>query len=172
MIHLKGDPKFPCRNYDAGEYHQCLEEEYSRQFVSILNCSLPWISEKRDVWCKDNLNISDQIIGQHYNLIDQVSYGKADIGTCLSPCKITSFEVEDIGFYSVKNYRGMVIAFSNEVEVLTSELQISAKTFLTRVGGVIGVGKEFFWIILSCFSFIKLFLTVLRAYKTDSENPV
>ena len=66
---------------------------------------------------------------------------------------MTSFEVEDIGFFSSqRNLRGMTFAFADEVEVTTTELQIGAKTLLTRVGGVIGVGKEFLWIILCGFT--------------------
>ena len=44
--HLLEDRNFPCRNYKLGEYDDCLKEEYNRQFIEILNCTLPWVSDK------------------------------------------------------------------------------------------------------------------------------
>ena len=82
---------------------------------------------------------------------------------------MTSYEVEDIGFFTSKNIRGMAFAFADEVEVTTSELQIGTKTLLTRVGGVIGVGKEFLWIILCGLSGIKLIATIMKK-KGNKEN--
>ena len=163
--HLAEDRNFPCRNYKFGEYDRCLEEEYSRQFIEIINCTLPWVSDRESLWCSNNLNISSSDIGKLNNLIDKILYGKADQGSCLSPCKTTSFEVEDIGFFSSKNIRGMAFAFADEVEVTTTELQIGAKTLLTRVGGVIGVGKEFLWIILCGLSGIKVIRTIFTKYR-------
>lgn len=154
--HLEEDDNFQCRTYRPGEYHQCLQKEYSRQFSDILNCTPHWLTERAELWCDDHLNVPFQTISKYRNLLDQVAYGKANIGNCLRPCRKTSFEVEDIGFYSVQNVSGLVIAFDEEVEVETSELQISPKTFLTRVGGVIGVGKEFLWIVLCCLSVLKV----------------
>ena len=108
-------------------------------------------------------------MGRINNLIDKILYRKADPGSCLSPCKTTSFEVEDIGFLPLKTIRGMVFAFADEVEVTTTELQIGTKTLLTRVDGVIGVGKEFLWIILCGLSGIKLIATIMKK-KGNKEN--
>ena len=167
--HLENDRNFPCRNYNFGEYENCLEEEYSRQFIEIINCTLPWVNERRSLWCSNNINISTPNIGRLNDLIDKILYGKADPRSCLSPCKMASYEVEDIGFFSSKNIRGMAFAFADEVEVTTSELQIGTKTLLTRVGGVIGVGKEFLWIILCGLSGIKLIATIMKK-KGNKEN--
>ena len=133
--------------------------------MEIINCTLPWVSDRQALWCSNNLNVSASNIGKLNNLIDKILYGKADQGSCLSPCKVTSFEVEDIGFLSLKNVRGMAFAFADDVEVTTSELQIGTKTLLTRVGGVIGVGKEFLWIILCGLSGIKVITTILTKSK-------
>ena len=78
--------------------------------------------------------------------------------------------MEQVGIFSVKNLRGLIIAFDDEVEVETSELQISPKTFLTRIGGIIGVGKEFLWIILCAFSVVKLFAKILEAKSKQITN--
>ena len=168
--HLLEDRNFPCRNYKLGEYDDCLEEEYDRQFIEILNCTLPWVSDKHPLWCRNNLKISASKMGRVNNLIDKILYGKADPGSCLSPCKLTSFEVEDIGFLSSQHLRGMIFSFADEVEVTTSELQVGTKTLLTRVGGVIGVRKEFLWIILCGFSGIKVLATILKTKSTKVSN--
>ena len=44
---------------------------------------------------------------------------------------------------------GLYVSVDNQVELLTSHLTIQTMTLLTRIGGLIGVGKEFLWIILS-----------------------
>ena len=168
--HLEEDRKFPCRNYKLGEYEDCLEEEYSRQFIEIINCTLPWVNEKQSLWCSNNRNISASEMGRLNNLIDRILYGKANQGSCLSPCKMTNFEVEDIGFFNSKTLRGMAFAFADEVEVTTTKLQIGTKTLLTRVGGVIGVGKEFLWIILCGLSGIKLIATILKTKTTNANK--
>ena len=161
---------YVCRNYKLGEYDRCLEDEFSRQFIEIINCTLPWVSDSESLWCSNKIKISAANIGRLNNLIDKILYGKADPGSCLSPCKMTSFEVEDIGFFSSQNYRGMAFAFADEVEVTTSKLQVGTKTLLTRVGGVIGVGKEFLWIILCGLSGIKVLTTILRTKGTKLNN--
>ena len=161
--HLEGGKNFHCKNYDRGEYEECLEEEYSRQCLDILNCTLPWVTENRDLWCEDNLQIASQKLGSFLNLVDQILYGKTDPGPCLTPCTLTSYQVEQVGVYNdANNLRGIIIAFDDEVEVETSELQISAKTFLTRVGGIIGVGKEFLWMMLCAVSVVKLLVKILE----------
>ena len=64
----------------------------------------------------------------------------------------------------------MAFAFADEVEVTTTKLQIGTKTLLTRVGGVIGVGKEFLWIILCGLSGIKLIATILKTKTTNANK--
>ena len=51
-----------------------------------------------------------------------------------------------------------------ETEVLqtVSSLQIGVKTLTTRVGGIIGVGKELLWILIFCFN--TLFTFIITGY--------
>ena len=58
-IHPENDPQFPCKKHDyKGEYNQCLEEEFTRQSLKILNCTPPWMTDNQDIWCKHNVNLS------------------------------------------------------------------------------------------------------------------
>ena len=43
----------------------------------------------------------------------------------------------------------MFINFDTEVDQTQSELTIEPMTLLTRIGGIVGVGKEFLWIIIT-----------------------
>ena len=49
---------------------------------------------------------------------------------------------------------GIRIEFDQEVLVEESVMTIEALTFLTRLGGIIGVGKEFLWMILFVLTYI------------------
>ena len=49
------------------------------------------------------------------------------------------------------NKYGMKIYFNNDVEVTKSHLTIDSLTLMSRIGGIIGVGQAFAWIILFCF---------------------
>ena len=49
---------------------------------------------------------------------------------------------------------GLFINFDREVEETRSQLNISPLTLLTRIGGIIGVGKEFLWIIITLATYL------------------
>ena len=55
-----------------------------------------------------------------------------------------------------KGLFGLSIAFDNIVEQTVSDWQINPVTLLTRIGGIIGVGKELLWVILFFCSLITL----------------
>ena len=53
---------------------------------------------------------------------------------------------------------GLFIEVEEKVEVLESMFTINEMTLVTRIGGIIGVGKEFLWItILAIGAIIKFF---------------
>ena len=43
---------------------------------------------------------------------------------------------------------GVNLLFDRHVSLTETELSVTEMTFLTRIGGAIGVGKEFLWMIL------------------------
>ena len=59
------------------------------------------------------------------------------------------------------NPGGIVIDFNNVLEMKVTSWQVSVETLTTRIGGVIGVGKELLWVaillITSSVSFLSLF---------------
>ena len=46
------------------------------------------------------------------------------------------------------NKYGLFIQFEDVIETIETSFVIDTRTMLTRIGGTIGVGKEFLWIIL------------------------
>ena len=59
-------------------------------------------------------------------------------------------------------FTGMYIDFHGEVEVRSSELQITVKTMVTRIGGVIGVWKNVLWTIIFSVTSIGTLISFLR----------
>ena len=51
----------------------------------------------------------------------------------------------------------MMVMIMIQVEETRAHLSIGKLTLLTRVGGIIGVGKEFLWIMITLLSFILTF---------------
>ena len=62
------------------------------------------------------------------------------------------------------NRHGVILTFNNEVELIKSELTVSFQTLITRVGGILGVGRTLTWIIN------KVFDCVLFAYNKIRES--
>ena len=65
-----------------------------------------------------------------------------------------------MGFLDSKEGSGIYVDVENVVEETISSLQIGAKTLTTRVGGIIGVGKNLFWILAFLFSYIRTALSL------------
>ena len=60
-VHVEGDPEFPCRNYKFnGEYNKCLEDEFTRQSLELLNCTPPWMTDNQNIWCQQNVNGTEE----------------------------------------------------------------------------------------------------------------
>ena len=56
------------------------------------------------------------------------------------------------GFESRTDQYGLILYFDKEVEVTEVKYSIGFITFLTRLGGIIGVGKELLWVLISIFT--------------------
>ena len=64
----------------------------------------------------------------------------------------------------------MYIDFHGEVEVRSSELQITVKTMVTRIGGVIGVWKNVLWTIIFSITSIGTLISFLRKNSKIAER--
>ena len=79
---------------------------------------------------------------------------------CGSIPSFSSYKVDKDGFDDADGESGLFVAFDNEVVETRHKLEIGSKTLVTRIGGVIGVGKELFWIIIFIITSSGLFETL------------
>ena len=63
--------------------------------------------------------------------------------------------------------KGLRIEFEPEVILEENLLTIEALTFLTRVGGIIGVGKEFLWLIMFFVTYFVTFQSKLLKFNFE-----
>ena len=104
-LRLEDDPKVHCRNYhnpkDYAEVQnyisiiitialpitlfQCLDEDFENQFMNAMNCSPPYITEKKNLWCREAVNMSPGAA----SLVSKFSDGRKQSERCLPPCKVT-----------------------------------------------------------------------------------
>ena len=92
-IHLEENPNYICRSYSsAGQYDSCLEQEFTRQSVSLLHCVPPWLTEDQTNWCRSHINVSSHKSEQIKYFLEKLSFGKAQVGDCLSPCRTTWYD--------------------------------------------------------------------------------
>ena len=77
--------------------------------------------------------------------------------------------MEEIKTSAAKNLFGLTIVFDNVVEKTISNWQIEPVTLLTRIGGIIGVGKELLWVLIITGSFVIFAVNYLTyRYKVKS----
>ena len=55
-----------------------------------------------------------------------------------------------------------MISFEQEVEVTKSSWNIDARTLLSKIGGFIGISKNFLWLILLLMSSITVLISHLK----------
>ena len=150
-VKLENDPAYHCIDYRVeGEYARCIENEIIRQNSYFLNCTPPWMTDNIDLWCKGKYTIDSYLTGLKYlNFLGEISVSEADPGTCSVPCRVKRYDVKEIGMKQSKyGYKGMVIWFEKQVEITKSALQIGPKTLISKIGGFIGISKNFLWIII------------------------
>ena len=66
--------------------------------------------------------------------------------------------MQHVGFQPTSDRSGVKVVLETEVLQTVSSLQIGVKTLATRVGGIIGVGKELLWILIFCFTTVSTFI--------------
>ena len=76
-----------------------------------------------------------------------------------------------IGFDERKDRYGMFVRFSREMDVHRSLLNVETLTLLTRIGGIIGVGKQFLWIAITINAILLSAMTkLISCFHIKSEN--
>ena len=90
--------------------------------------------------------------------------GKGDVEGCPKPCNRMKFDSRMTGDDPFEKVFGLFVEVEEKIEVLESMFTINEVTLVTRIGGIIGVGKEFLWItILAIGSIIKFFKIIKKS---------
>ena len=83
------------------------------------------------------------------NILNLILDGIADFGPCYQPCKTMTFVSKYVGVEPFKpKVSAIFVHFEPKVSVAETKFLINEITLMTRIGGIIGVGKEFLWVIL------------------------
>ena len=128
---------------------QCLRKAYMKKEMELLTCVPPWMTSKKDHWCTNLINTTSENKRKITNYLNKIMKGKASKGDCLPICKSVWYKTTKIGHDERKDRYGLYVEFHHEVILASNHLSIEPMTLLTRIGGIIGVGKEFFWVIIS-----------------------
>ena len=75
-----------------------------------------------------------------------------------------------MGFDARTDRFGLFVQFDQNVEMTISKLQIGMKTLATRFGGIIGVGKEFLWVLIFTFTSIRTLLALCKNISQTSDH--
>ena len=87
--HQEDDPNYSCRNYLPTQYDLCLETEFTRQTLELLNCTPPWMTDSRELWCPPLLQLDRTVEEEMILLFDRILHGNGEVGHCYVPCKKT-----------------------------------------------------------------------------------
>ena len=144
-------------DYKSSLFFQCLKKEYTKKEIELLTCVPPWMTSQKDHWCTQLINTTSENKRKISNHLNKVMKGKLSKGDCLPLCKSVWYKTTKIGHDERNDRYGLYVEFHQEVIFSSNHLSIEPMTLLTRIGGIIGVGKEFFWVIISMSGFLILF---------------
>ena len=166
-VHYEEEPKYPCKDYqNIGEYDKCLEDDLLDELHKIANITPPWLTDNSDLWWRENITFkSGEIRAKYYLLFEKVNFLSYYTKKCLVPCRRNTFELKHNGMLESANNSGFAVWLDRFVSRTTSEPQISPMTLITRLGGIIGVGKNLLWIIVLLFSSITFITRKCRRQK-------
>ena len=117
--------------------------------MEVLTCIPPWMTSKKDQWCTKLINTTSENKRKITNYLDTVLKGRASRGECLPICKSVWYKTTKNGHDEREDRYGLYVEFRQKFILTSNHLSIEPMTLLTRIGGIIGVGKEFFWVIIS-----------------------
>ena len=92
QYNLEDDPLFYCRHYPhLGDFDTCLESSYILQTGNIANCSPPWLTGRREVWCPPLILLAPDQRERLDVMLDNIvnNQDRETSHTCPDPCRQT-----------------------------------------------------------------------------------
>ena len=81
---------------------------------------------------------------------------------CLPPCSSTLFNVKLKNYESNEDVNAIYIEFKSMIEIKNTHYKLDTFTLLSNLGGVIGLGRNAFWLIASIGGILKLLLYLTK----------
>ena len=125
------------------------------------------MTENEEYWCKGEYQLASVSAARNYiYFLSQITFSETDPGKCSVPCKIKRYQAKNIGKkQSEERGRGVIVWFQSEVDRTTSDWQLDEFTFLSKIGGHIGISKNFLWVLIMIASSIGVCLVHLNKCK-------
>ena len=169
---IEGDPKYECIDYKTkGKYAKCIENEIIRENSKFLNCTPPWMTENETLWCIGKNKLNNNSRKPYFNFIADIIKSKANEEKCLVPCKVKKFEAREISksAYIKVSQLGLRVVFENDVDVIKSSWQMDEITLLSKIGGFIGISKNFLWLIILLISSTSALISYLNVQRFNKQ---
>ena len=101
----------------------------------------PWLVDDQEKWCNESFFIDAEVEESYKFSLGKIMEGRADVGNCFEPWNAVNFDVKKQVFEARDDRYGLFIQFEDNVETILSDIAISPTTLITRISGLIGVGK-------------------------------
>ena len=146
--HVAGDPLFDCTVYTIdNSYDDCIRSELKDLFKKEIACQPPNFASNRNEMCNQKFNVSDKKWEEIDRMFQQIFHNDWESG-CKIPCTKSKYSTR-LSRTVPYPLTSITIVFDQTVDVERSRFSINGHTFLTKVGGLIGVGRTLLWILVS-----------------------
>ena len=146
--HVTSDPLFDCAVYTQdNSYDDCIRNHLEELFRKQLGCQPPPFADNFDNMCNQRFNVSGNKSWEIDKMFQHLFYKDWRTG-CKIPCTKSKYTTR---FSSGIPYpiTQISIVFDQTIGVSRSRFSINGHTFLTKLGGLIGVGRTLLWILVS-----------------------
>ena len=120
------------------------------------------MTDNKDIWCKGKNEVDTW---KYLKFLSDISASEANPGRCSVPCNRKIYHAEEQGLDQQTNgLRGIQLDFSKEVNVRKSSLKLDTMTLLSKIGGYIGLSKNFMWLMILFLSSIGVLVTKFKIH--------
>ena len=169
-VNIENDPHLECKVYrNSFTFDHCIQQELQNLIFPFLGCYPSWLTESVTDRCNGIPTLSQSEDDEIQYILLSVMDKNYKSQSCPAPCSKMVYETKYLDFHKRKDRNGLFIQFQDIVETKRSRFVLDGKTFVSRVGGTIGVCKEFLWIIIFTFTSLK-FVTKLMMKKYEQKK--
>ena len=87
MEYLDNHKDYPCKYYTLqNDFNSCISQHYLQQNLAIMNCTPPWMTSRKDLWCPGLMKMNRELEKLQFHLA-AIANGRADHGPCTPSCR-------------------------------------------------------------------------------------